>query len=216
MQQGSNANDVEERFGQVVEEARNLLDEHERWCAEWVAAAEEAAEGDIARFGEASEQLTRQRRELADLEGELERLPFEAYRASMGGDTALESELRARYASITPEDLEALRRSCGELEAEKNGLGGTERGAERRAHGNALDAHASVLDSLDRFEDQVVQLKEAVREARAPFSNGKRRIEEDLQFLRQLERDESRAARREAAGREEEARRAAAGRGRRR
>lgn len=51
-----------------------------------------------------------------------------------------ERELQARYASITPENLEALRRPCGELEAEKNGLGGTERGAERRAHSDALDA----------------------------------------------------------------------------
>ena len=197
MQQGSNANDVEERFGQVVEEARNLLDEHERWCAEWVAAAEEAAEGDIARFGEASEQLTRQRRELADLEGELERLPFEAYRASMGGDTALESELRARYASIAPEDLEALRRSCGELEAERGSLGGTAHDAEKRAYGNASDAYASVLQSLEAFEDRIVRLKEAVGGTREKLWNGQRRVEEHLQFLRQVARDE----RREATGR---------------
>ena len=197
MQQGSNANDVEERFGQVVEEARNLLDEHERWCAEWVAAAEEAAEGDIARFGEASEQLTRQRRELADLEGELERLPFEAYRASMGGDTALESELRARYASIAPEDLEALRRSCGELEAEMDSLGGTAHDAEKRAYGNARDAYASVLQSLEGFEDRIDRLKEAVGGNREKLWIGRRRVDEHLQFLRQVARDE----RREATGR---------------
>ena len=215
-QSSAKALDVEERFGRAIEQARDIIGEHARWCAERVAAAEEAAQGDVARFEEASEQLARERRKLADLEEERSQLPFMAYRANLDGDTALESELQARYASITPEDLEALRRLCGELEAEKNGLGGTEHGAEKRAYANALDEHGSVLDSLERFEDQIAQLKEAVTEARAPFSNGKRRIEEHLQFLRQLGQDERREARREAARREEEARRAAAGRGRRR
>ncbi len=212
MQQSSDVN-VEERFGHAVEEVRNLLDEHERWCAQRCAAAEAAAQGDITRFEEASEQLADARRKLADLEEERERLPFEAYRASMGGDTALESELKARYASIAPEDLEALRRSCGELEAEKNRLGGTARGAEKRAHKNARDAYASVLRSLEEAEGRIDRLKAAVGESRAKLWNGQRRVEEQLNFLRGIEQDERREARAEAAKREEEARHAAGGRG---
>ncbi len=195
-----------ERFGPAVEEVQNILAEYERCCAEQVEEAEAKAQGDVSRFAEVCEQLTRERRKLADLEEERERLPFEAYTAGMGGDSDRESELRARYASITPEDLEALRRSCGELEAEKNRLGGTSRGAERRAHGTALEAYGSVLVDLERFEDQIAGLKEAVKEARVPFSNGKHRVEEHLQFLRQIEREERREARVEAA-RSEEARR---------
>ena len=163
MQQGSDVN-VEERFGQVVEEARNLLDEHERWCAARVAAAEEAAQGEVARFEEASEQLARERRELADLEAERARLPFEAFRANMDGDGERESELRKRHREIKPEDLECLRDRCEALVAEMDSLGGTAHGAEKRAHGNARDTYASVLRSLETFEVQIDLLKEAVGE----------------------------------------------------
>ncbi len=197
MQQGSEA--VEERFGHAVTEVQSLLDEHERHCAEQVAAAEETAQSDTARFKEVCEELERGRRKLAGLAEQRSQLPFAAYRAKLDGDTALEGELQARYASITPEDLEALRRSCGDLEAEKNALGGTSRGAERRAHGNALEAYASVLAELERFEDQIAGLKEAVAEARGKLWSGQRRVEEHLQLLRQLERDERRDERREAA-----------------
>ncbi|MDP9478677.1 MAG: hypothetical protein M3R38_23845, partial [Actinomycetota bacterium] len=70
----------------------------------------------------------------------------------MGGDTALERELKARYASIAPEVLERLRGRCEALAGEVAELGGTSRGAERRAHGNALEAYGSVLADLERFE----------------------------------------------------------------
>ncbi len=211
MQQGSDVN-VEERFGHAIEEAQTILAEYERCCAEQVAAAEETAQDDIARFAEVSEELVRERRKLAGLEEERSQLPFAAYRAKLDGDTALEGELQARYASITPEDLEALRRSCGELEAKKNALGGTSRGAERRAHGNALEAYGSVLADLECFEDQIAGLKEAVAEARGKLGNGQRRVEEHLQLLRQLERGERREERREAA-RSAEARRVTGTRG---
>lgn len=161
MKQSSYAS-VEERFEHVVEEARNLLKEHERRCAERVRAAEETAQGDVARFKEAAEKLPRERQRLADLEAERERLPFEAFRANMEGDGERESELRKRHREIKPEDLEALRRSCSELEAEKNALGGTSHGAEKQAHETARDAHVSVLQSLEAFEDRIGLLTEAV------------------------------------------------------
>ncbi|MDP9481565.1 MAG: hypothetical protein M3R38_38870, partial [Actinomycetota bacterium] len=135
-----------------------------------------------------------------------DRLPFEAYKANLDGDVELEAQLRERHQEIKPEHLEALRRSCGDLEAEKNALGGTSRGAERRARGNALEAYGSVLADLERFEDQIAGLKEAVAEARGKLGNGQRAVEEHLQLLRQLERDERREERREAARSAEERR----------
>ncbi len=203
MQQSSTNANGEERFGRAIEEVQNILAEHEKTCAERVQAAEEKAQGDINRFGEASEQLTDARRELAGLEGERERLPLMAYTARMDGDSDRESELQARYASIGTEVLERLRGRIEALEREVASLGGTSRGAERRAHGNALEAYASVLADLERFEDQIAEQKAAVAEARGKLGNGQRAIEEHLQLLRQLERDERREAARsaEAAGR---------------
>ena len=114
MKQQSSAKtlDVEERFGRAIEQARDIIGEHARLYAERVAAAEEAVQSDIARFEEASEQLTRERRKLADLEEERERLPFEAFRANMDGDSERESELRKRHREIKPVDLERLRDRC--------------------------------------------------------------------------------------------------------
>ncbi len=200
MQQSSEVN-IEQRFVHAIEEVQSLLAEHERHCAEQVAAAEEKAQSDTARFGKVCEELARGRRELTDLEEEREGLPFAAYRASMDGDAERERELKKRHQEIKPADLEALRRSCGDLEAEKNALGGTSRGAERRASGNALAAYASVLADLERFEDQIAGLKEAVAEARGKLWNGQRRVEEHLQLLRPLERDERREAARSAEAR---------------
>ncbi|MDP9477189.1 MAG: hypothetical protein M3R38_16180 [Actinomycetota bacterium] len=209
MRQNS-AVDVGERFGRAVEGVRNLLDEHARLCAERVAAAEAAAQGDISRFAQASEQLTDARRELADRETERASLPLAAYTAGMNGDTALESELRARYQEIEPGHLDHLRGRIETLAAEVASLGGDTRGAERRAHGFALEAYGSVLADLGRFEDQIAGLREAVAEARAKLGNGQRAVEEHLQLLRQLERDERHEERREAA-RSAEARRAVTG-----
>ncbi|MDP9485018.1 MAG: hypothetical protein M3Q49_04355 [Actinomycetota bacterium] len=202
MQQSTSAN-IEQRFGHAVEEVQNILAEHEKTCAERVQAAEGKGQGDRARFAEVCEELARGRRELTALVEERERLPFEAFRANMDGDVELEAQLRKRHQEINPEHLEALRCSCGELEAEKNALGGTSRGAERRASGNALEAYASVLADLERFEDRIAALREPVAEVRGKLGNGQRRVEEHLQLLRQLERDERREERAEAARRSE-------------
>ncbi len=210
MQQGSES--IEERFGHALREVRSIIDEHEELCTERVQAAEAAAQGDISRFGEASGELAQARRDLSVLEEEREGLPFAAYRASMDGDAEREREIKKRYQEIKPEHLEALRRSCGDLEAEKSALGGDTRGAERRAHGFALEAYASVLADLERFEDEIGGLAEALAEARGKLGNGQRRVEEHLQLLRQLERDERREERAEAARRSEGA---VTGRGRR-
>ncbi len=212
MQQGSDAN-VEERFGHAVEEVRNLLDEHGRLCSERVEEAEAAARGDVVRFGEVCEELARGRRELASIEEEREELPFEAYRASMDGDVELEAQLRKRHQEIKPGNLETLRRSCGELEAEKNRLGRTARGAEKRGYENARDSYASVLQSLGELEGRIDLLKAAAGELRSKYWNGQRRVEEQLKFLRGIEQEERREARGEAARREEEARAKAARRG---
>lgn len=101
MQQSS----VEERFVRVVEEARDIIGEHARSCAERGRAAEEAAQGAINRFAEVSGELAQARRELSALEEEREGLPFMAFRASMDGDAEREEALRARYASIAPEHI---------------------------------------------------------------------------------------------------------------
>ncbi len=203
---------IQQRFVHAIEGVRSIIDEHERHCAEQVAAAEETARGDIARFGEASEELEEGRRKLVALEEERSQLPFAAYRAKLDGDAALEGELQARYASIAPEDLEALRRSCGELEAEKNALGGTASGAKKRAHKNARDAYASVLQSMGEFEGRIDGLKAAVGESRSKYWNGQRGIEEQQNLLREVEQAQRREARAEAARRSEGARREA-GRG---
>lgn len=203
MQQQSTSVNVEERFGQLVEEASGLLEEHGRWCAERVRAAEETAQADVARFEEASEQLPRESRRLADLEEERERLPLAAYTANMEGDAARESEFRQRYASIPPEHLEALRRTCSELEAKKNALGGTSHGAEKQAREKARDEYASVLTDLEAYEGRIGQLQEAASAIRTAIGDGQRQAEEHLRFLREIERDERREARREDARREE-------------
>ncbi len=211
MQQGSE--NIEERFGHALAEVRSIIDEHEISCAERVRAAEEKARGDRARFAEASEKLARGRRELTALVEERERLPFEAYRAKLDGDTALEGELQTRYASITPEHLEALRRSCGELEAEKNALGGTASGAEKRALKNVRGVYASVLQSLQEFEGRTDGLKSAVGESRSKYWSGQRAVEEQQNLVREVEQAQRREERREAA-RSAEERRAVTGRGR--
>ncbi|MDP9478957.1 MAG: hypothetical protein M3R38_25310, partial [Actinomycetota bacterium] len=101
MQQSSNA--IEERFWHALKGVRDRLAEHNLACSERVEEAEAAARGDGARFGEASQELARVRRELADLEEARERLPFEAYRANMDGDAELEAQLRKRHQEIKPE-----------------------------------------------------------------------------------------------------------------
>ncbi len=209
--QQNNAVNVEERFGRAVEEVQNILAEHARLCAERVAAAEETAQGDRARFAEASGELAQARRDLSALSAERDRLPFEAYTASMDGESDRESELRARYQEIEPGHLEALRRSCGDLEAEKNALGGTASAAEKRALKNVRGVYASVLQSLQEFEGRTDGLKAAVGESRSKYWNGQRGVEEQLSFLRGIEQGERREARAEAAKREEEARRAVTG-----
>ncbi len=214
MQQSSEGS-IEERFGHALAQVRSIIEEHERLCAERVRAAEEKAQGDVARFAEASGELAQARRELSALETERAQLPLAAYTASMGGDAVLERELRARYQEIKPEHLEALRRSCGELEAEKNRLGGTASGAEKRALKNVRAAYSFALQSLQEFEGRIDLLKAAVGESRAKLWNGQRRVEEQQNFLRAIEREERRGARVEAAKREEEARRAVTSRGRR-
>ncbi|MDP9480836.1 MAG: hypothetical protein M3R38_35095 [Actinomycetota bacterium] len=202
MQQSTNAN-IEQRVEHALAQVRSIIDEYEELCSEQVAAAEAKAQGDRARFAEASEQLTDARRELAALEEERASLPLAAYTAGMGGDTARERELRARYTSIAPEHLEALRRSCGELEAEKNALGGTESGAEKRALKNVRAAYASVLQSTGEFEGRIDLLKSAAEELRSKLWNGQRGVEEQQNFLRAIEREERRGARVEAARRSE-------------
>ncbi len=205
MQRSSEEN-IGERLEPALAQVRSIIEEHERLCAERVEEAEAKAQGDINRFGEASGELAQARRELSALEAERASLPLAAYTASMDGDSDRESELRARYARIAPEHIEHLRSRIEALEREVSSLGGTSRGAERRAHGNALEAYGSVLADLERFEDQIAGLKEAVAEARGKLGNGQRRVEEHLQLLRQLERDERREAARSA-----EARRAVTG-----
>ncbi len=212
MQQSSNAN-VQERVWYAVGEVRSLLTEYERCCAEQVGEAEETARSDRARFAEVCEQLTRERRELAALEEERERLPFAAYRASMDGAVELEAQLRKRHREIKPENLERLRGRIEALAAEAASLGGTARGAEKRAHKNVRAAYASVLRSLQEVEGRIDPLKVAAEELRSKYWTGQRGVEEQLNFLREIEREERRGARGEAAKREEEARRAAAGRG---
>lgn len=206
-----NQNSDHERFAHALVEAGAILDEHARSSHERGRVAEEKARSDVDRFEEASGELARARRELSGLEGERAALPLQSYTAGLDGDTALEEELRARYASITPGDLEALRDRCEALEREVGSLGGTSRGAERRAHEKALEAHASVGRSLETFEEQIDALRAAAREARVPLAAGTERLEGQLQFLRQIERDERRAAKGEAARRSEQAGRAVTG-----
>ncbi len=213
MQQGSEEN-IGERFAHALAEVRSIIDEYEELGTERVRAAEETARSDIARFGEVSEQLERERRELAELEEERERLPFEAFRANMDGDAEREAQLRKRHREIKPEHLEALRRSCGELEAEKNRLGGTESGAEKRAYTNARDAYTEVLRDLEAFEERTGEQKAVVEESRERLWAGRRAAEEQLSFLRGIEQAQRREERADAAKREE-AGRAVTGRGRR-
>lgn len=68
-----------------------------------------------------------------------------------------------------------------------------------------------MLADLERFEDQIAGMKEAVKKARVPLEGGKHRVEDHLQFLRQIERDERREAKGEAARRSEQAGRAVTG-----
>ncbi len=212
MQQSSEVG-TEERFGHALEEVRSIIDEHDRLCTEQVEAAEELAQGDRARFGEASGELAQARRELTELEEERNRLPFEAYRANLDGDIEREEALRSRHQEIKPEHLDRLRGRIGVLEREVAELGGTENGAAKRAYTNARDAYTEVLRSLEAFEERIGEQKAAAGESRSRLWNGRRAVEEQLSFLRGIEQSARREARAEAAKREEEARRAAAGRG---
>ncbi len=212
MQQGSDVN-VEERFGHAVEEVRTVLNEYQRSCAERGEEAEEKARGDVGRFAEVCEELGRVRRELAGLEEECERLPFEAYRANMDGDAELEARLRTRHQEIKPADLETLRGRCEALAEEADSLGGTARGAEKRAYENARAAYATVRQSMAACEGQIDTLKAAVEENRSTLWIGQRRVDEHLNLLRETEQAERREARAEGARREEQARAKAARRG---
>ncbi len=200
-----------ERFADAVEEVRNILAEHEKMCAERVQAAEGKAQDDRARFAEASEELAQARRELSALSAERDRLPFEAYKANLDGDVELEAQLRERHQEIKPEHLEALRRSCGELEAEKNRLGGTASGAEKRALKNVRGVYASVLQSMGEFERRIDGLKSAVGESRSKYWSGQRDVAEQQNLLREVEQAQRREERAEAARRSEEAGRAVTG-----
>ncbi len=211
MQQSTNAN-IEQRFGHAVEEVQNILAEHEKTCAERVRAAEETAQGDIARFGEVSGELAQARRKLTDLETERAQLPLAAYTAGMDGDSDRESELRARYTSIGPEHLAHLRGRIEALAAEVASLGGTESGAAKRAYTNARDAYTEVLRDLEAFEERIGEQKAAVEESRERLWAGRRAAEEQLSFLREIEQAQRREERAEAARRSEGARRGA-GRG---
>ncbi len=199
-----------ERFADAVEEVRNILAEHEKMCAERVQAAEGKAQADISRFAAAAEELAQARRELAALAEERERLPFEAYRASMDGDAEREEALRARYQEIAPEHIEHLRGRIEALEREVASLGGTESGAAKRAYTNARDAYTEVLRALEAFEERIGEQKAAVGELRSKYWTGQRGVVEQLSFLRGIEQSARREARAEAAKREE-ARRAVTG-----
>ncbi|MDP9479868.1 MAG: hypothetical protein M3R38_30105 [Actinomycetota bacterium] len=205
--------DTEARFGHALQEVRSIIDEHEELCTERVQAAEAAAQGDRARFAEASEQLERERRELAGLEEQRSRLPLEAYRAQLDGDTDRESELRARYEEIKPERLDHLRGRIETLAGEVASLGGSASGAEKRALKNVRGVYASVLQSMGEVEGRLSGLKEVVAESRSKYWSGQRGVEEQMNFLRGIEQQERRAERAEAAKLEEASRHAAAGRG---
>lgn len=209
MQQSSEVN-IEERFGHALAEVRNILDEHEISCAERVRAAEAKAQGDIDRFDEASEQLARARRELAALERERERLPLQAYTAGLDGDIEREEALRKRHQEIKPEHLDHLRGRIEALEREVASLGGTASDAEKQAYTNARDVYTDSLQSLEALEERIGEQKAAVGESRSSLWNGRRRVDEHLNLLRELARDERRVAKGEAARRATEAGRAAA------
>ncbi len=213
MQQSSEVN-TEQRFGLALAQVRSIIDEHEELCAERVQAAEAKAQGDRARFAEASGELAQARRELTDLETERAQLPLAAYTAGMNGDTALESELRARYQEIAPENLERLRGRCETLAGEVAELGGTESGAAKRALKNVRGVYASALQSMGEFEGRIDGLKSAAEESRSKYWSGQRDVEEQQNLLREVEQAQRREARAEAARRSEEAGRAVAGRGR--
>jgi chromosome segregation ATPase len=210
MRKSSEGNILDERFEHALGVVRNILDEHEISCAERGRVAEEAAQADISRFAEVSGELAQARRELSALEEERAALPLAAYKAGLDGDLGRESELRERYASIAPEDLEALRDRCVALEAEAEALGGTASDAEKRAHTSARDAYTEVLRDLEQFEERIDGLKSAVGELRSKYWNCQRRVDEHLNLLREIGRDERRQAKGEAARRATETGRAAA------
>ncbi len=203
--QGSEVN-ISERFGHALAQVRNILDEHEISCAERVRAAEEKAQGDINRFGEASGELTQARRELSALEAERGRLPFEAYAANLDGDIGQEEALRSRYQEINPEHLDHLRGRIETLEREVASLGGTASGAEKRALKNVRAAYDSVLQSMGEVEGRIDLLKSAAEELRSKLWSGQRAVAEQQNLVREVEQAQRRQERAEAA-RSEEARR---------
>ncbi len=210
--QSSERNNIGQRFGHALDALRTILAEHEKTCAERVQAAEAKAQDDRARFAEASEELAQARRELSALSAERDRLPFEAYAANLDGDAEREATLKARYASIAPADLEALRGRCEALAGEVASLGGTASDAEKRALKNVRGVYASVLQSMGEFEGRIDLLKSAVAESRSKYWSGQRDVAEQLNSLRGIEQAQRREERAEAARRSEGARRGA-GRG---
>ncbi len=205
MQQSSEV-DTEARFAHALAQVRSILDEHEKSCDVRVRAAEAKAQGDRARFGEASEELAQARRELSALEAERASLPLAAYTASMDGDAEREATLKARYASIAPEHIERLRGRCETLAGEVASLGGTASGAEKRALKNVRAAYDSVLQSMGEVEGRIDLLKSAAEELRSKLWSGQRAVAEQQNLLREVEQAQRREERAEAA-RSEEARR---------
>lgn len=176
----------EERIQQVVEELRSLAEDLADEGREQTGEAEAEAEQNIARYGEAREELDAAQREIVRLEAEREELPNRAYRAGMDEEYEEEDRLKERYKNLKPA-LEALRREVAELEEEIAELVGPNPTARPdldcmiRGYSRVREAYAAAARPLIDLDEQVSRV---LRETKDPLIAGQKMWGDTLRGIR--------------------------------